>query len=74
MAPIVIETDVPESRQVMVTLPPDVPPGRIRLTVVVEPAPERSGATPRMQAILPKQEPEVVFSGVFRMLGAERSA
>lgn len=34
-----IEADVPESRQVTITLPPEVRPGRVRLTVTMGPAP-----------------------------------
>jgi hypothetical protein len=35
MTTMEIEADVPESRQVTITLPPDVPSGRVRLTVTV---------------------------------------
>lgn len=35
-----IEADVPESRQVTITLPREVRPGRVRLTVTMGPAPD----------------------------------
>jgi hypothetical protein len=35
MTTVEIEADVPESRQVTITLPPGVPSGRVRLTVTV---------------------------------------
>ena len=36
MVPFHLEADVPESREVTVTLPPGITPGRVHLTVEVE--------------------------------------
>jgi hypothetical protein len=37
-----IEADVPESRQITITLPPEVPTGRVRVTITVA----EDGTTP----------------------------
>jgi hypothetical protein len=71
---IQIEADVPESRQVTVTLPPDVPTGRVRLTVSVEFGDEGRVPLPRLQAILAHPEPEVVYSGQLRVCDSEKQA
>ncbi|HJZ57529.1 MAG TPA: hypothetical protein VKE74_21345 [Gemmataceae bacterium] len=58
-----LEADVPESRQVTVTLPPEVPTGRARLVLSVEPCAGDTGTLPRLKALLPEHDPGVVYSG-----------
>jgi hypothetical protein len=67
-----IEADVPESRQVTVTLPPEAQPGRVKLRITIEPE-SAPPALPRLKGVLPDQEVTVVRSGLFRVVESERS-
>lgn len=56
MIELTVEADVPESRQVTITLPPKVPTGRVSLSVgVVTP---RTGPLPRFRALDADPMPE----------------
>jgi hypothetical protein len=46
MITVRVTTDVPNDRRVVLTLPPEVPPGRADLVVTVE-SPNGTGAPPR---------------------------
>lgn len=70
MTPFEVEVDVPESRQVTVTLPPGSQPGRVRLRIVVAPDPV-SPEIPQLSAVLPDLEVAGVRSGSIRVLGPE---
>ena len=68
MVPLHLETDVPESREVSLTLPPGVPPGRVRLTVEVEPTgPDSVAEYEAFQRYLPRlQTVDGKFVAVYR--------
>lgn len=58
MIELTLTADVPESRQITVTLPPEVPTGRVDLTVKVEPRlPETPGTAPPLPESIIKTSP-----------------
>lgn len=67
MTPFEVEVDVPESRQVTVTLPPGVRPGRVRLRVSVEAGGADPGTMRRLSGILPDPGVTETRSGLIRV-------
>jgi hypothetical protein len=61
MIELQVDTEVTESRQVTITLPPEVPVGRVRLTVGV--TPPSSVPLPRLRAIESDPDPKGYRSG-----------
>jgi hypothetical protein len=73
MIEVQFEADVPESREVTVTLPPGVPTGRVRLTVMVEEQPVPSSPRPALPHYVVQFDPNQVecFSGQLRVTRGE---
>ncbi|HEX4610811.1 MAG TPA: hypothetical protein VH092_21655, partial [Urbifossiella sp.] len=64
---IQVDAEVTESRQVTITLPPEVPVGRVRLTVGVPTAPPAT--LPRFDVTDTDREPDGYRSGLVIMEG-----
>lgn len=68
MRPFEVEVEVPESRQVTVTLPPEARPGRVRLRISVETGDAAPVTTVRrLSAILPDPQVTEVRSGIIQL-------